>query len=63
MVLSLLLSGLLGMLQEKTYRAYGPVWKEGLFYTVCTINMTKYLTYVLLARSCSSAIFIYCIRH
>ena len=31
---SLLLTGVLGMLQEKTYTKYGPCWKEGLFYTV-----------------------------
>ncbi|KIP05491.1 hypothetical protein PHLGIDRAFT_25068 [Phlebiopsis gigantea 11061_1 CR5-6] len=30
---SLLLTGVLGMLQEKTYTQYGPCWKEGLFYT------------------------------
>lgn len=35
MTLSVLLSGVLGTLQETTYRKYGPVWKEGLFYTVC----------------------------
>lgn len=34
MTLSVLLSGVLGTLQETTYRKYGPVWKEGLFYTV-----------------------------
>lgn len=34
MTLSLLLSGVLGTLQEKTYRRYGRVWREGVFYTV-----------------------------
>jgi len=32
-VLSLLCTGLLGLLQEKTYGRYGPCWREGLFYT------------------------------
>ncbi|KAF5350305.1 hypothetical protein D9757_013194 [Collybiopsis confluens] len=32
-VTSLLLTGVLGVLQEKTYRKYGPCWKEGVFYT------------------------------
>lgn len=31
---SLLLTGVLGMLQERTYTRYGPCWREGLFYTV-----------------------------
>ncbi|THH02688.1 hypothetical protein EW026_g222 [Hermanssonia centrifuga] len=31
--LSLLLSGVLGMLQERTYTTYGPCWREGVFYT------------------------------
>ncbi|KAI0953812.1 hypothetical protein AcV7_007234 [Taiwanofungus camphoratus] len=30
---SLLLTGALGMLQERTYSRYGPCWKEGVFYT------------------------------
>jgi UDP-xylose/UDP-N-acetylglucosamine transporter B4 len=34
LVVSLLLSGWLGMLQEQTYEKYGPQWKEGIFYTV-----------------------------
>lgn len=34
LVLSLLCTGFLGMLQEKTYQRYGPCWKEGVFYTV-----------------------------
>lgn len=33
MSLSLLLSGVLGTLQETTYRRYGSHWKEGVFYT------------------------------
>lgn len=32
---SLLLTGILGVLQERTYTKYGPHWKEGVFYTVC----------------------------
>ncbi|CAK5270217.1 unnamed protein product [Mycena citricolor] len=31
--LSLLLTGALGMVQERTYKTYGPCWKEGVFYT------------------------------
>lgn len=34
LLLSLLLSGILGILQERTYRKYGPCWQEGVFYTV-----------------------------
>ncbi|KAI0704370.1 UAA transporter family-domain-containing protein [Cytidiella melzeri] len=30
---SLLLTGVLGILQERTYTRYGPCWKEGVFYT------------------------------
>ncbi|CDO77659.1 hypothetical protein BN946_scf184969.g10 [Trametes cinnabarina] len=30
---SLLLTGILGVLQERTYSTYGPHWKEGVFYT------------------------------
>ncbi|KAF9069192.1 UAA transporter [Rhodocollybia butyracea] len=32
-VASLLLTGILGVLQEQTYKKYGPCWKEGVFYT------------------------------
>ena len=31
---SLLMTGALGLLQERTYTRYGPHWQEGLFYTV-----------------------------
>jgi len=31
---SLFLSGVLGVLQEKTYKQYGGHWREGVFYTV-----------------------------
>jgi UDP-xylose/UDP-N-acetylglucosamine transporter B4 len=31
---SLFLSGVLGILQEKTYKQYGGHWREGVFYTV-----------------------------
>ncbi|KAJ3794200.1 UAA transporter [Lentinula aff. detonsa] len=37
-VTSLLLTGILGLLQEQTYKEYGPFWKEGVFYTV-NINL------------------------
>ncbi|KAJ7134328.1 UAA transporter [Mycena epipterygia] len=33
LVTSLVLSGLFGLLQERTYTKYGPCWKEGVFYT------------------------------
>lgn len=33
MTASLLLTGVLGLLQESTYTTYGPHWKEGVFYT------------------------------
>ncbi|KAJ7644350.1 UAA transporter [Roridomyces roridus] len=33
LVTSLVLSGFLGLLQERTYKKYGPCWKEGVFYT------------------------------
>ena len=31
---SLVLTGALGVMQEITYKRYGPCWKEGVFYTV-----------------------------
>lgn len=34
MVISSLATGFLGLLQELTYKTYGPCWKEGVFYTV-----------------------------
>ncbi|KAI8996380.1 UAA transporter [Trametes punicea] len=33
LTVSLLLTGILGVLQERTYTTYGPHWKEGVFYT------------------------------
>ncbi|KAG6887775.1 hypothetical protein C0992_010784 [Termitomyces sp. T32_za158] len=33
LVASLFLTAFLGILQEKTYKKYGPCWKEGVFYT------------------------------
>lgn len=36
LVLSVVLTGFMGLLQERTYKKYGPCWKEGVFYTVCT---------------------------
>lgn len=33
LTVSLMLTGVLGILQEKTYTRYGPCWKEGVFYT------------------------------
>lgn len=41
--ISLLLTGILGILQEQTYKKYGPCWREGVFYTVRTyIIQIKY---------------------
>lgn len=34
LMLALLLSSLLGLFQEETYRRYGKAWQEGLFYSV-----------------------------
>ncbi|KAJ6584669.1 UAA transporter [Mycena capillaripes] len=33
LTVSLVLTGLFGLLQERTYRTFGPCWKEGVFYT------------------------------
>lgn len=33
LVISLFLTGFLGVLQERTYTKYGPCWREGVFYT------------------------------
>ncbi|THH07318.1 hypothetical protein EW145_g3459 [Phellinidium pouzarii] len=33
LTISILLTGVLGVLQERTYMKYGPCWKEGIFYT------------------------------
>ncbi|KAJ8517001.1 hypothetical protein ONZ45_g5768 [Pleurotus djamor] len=33
LVVSLFLTAFLGLLQERTYKKYGPCWKEGVFYT------------------------------
>jgi len=33
LIISSLLTGILGMLQELTFRKYGPCWREGMFYT------------------------------
>ncbi|KIY61872.1 UAA transporter [Cylindrobasidium torrendii FP15055 ss-10] len=33
LVVSLLCTASLGMMQERTYKRYGPCWKEGVFYT------------------------------
>jgi solute carrier family 35 (UDP-xylose/UDP-N-acetylglucosamine transporter), member B4 len=34
LVVSLFLTAVLGILQERTYKLYGPCWREGVFYTV-----------------------------
>lgn len=40
LTVSLMLTGVLGVLQERTYTKYGPHWKEGVFYTV---RLTAYI--------------------
>ncbi|KAI0731225.1 UAA-domain-containing protein [Earliella scabrosa] len=42
---SLLLTGILGVLQERTYTKYGPHWKEGVFYTHC-LSLPIFLFFV-----------------
>lgn len=37
LVLSLMLSGALGTLQERIFQTYGPHWHESVFYTVCSV--------------------------
>ncbi|KAG6903281.1 hypothetical protein C0995_000176 [Termitomyces sp. Mi166 len=45
LVTSLFLTAFLGMLQEKTYKKYGPCWKEGVFYTqVSSVSTNLVLT-------------------
>jgi len=34
LIISLFATAILGILQERTYRTYGPCWREGIFYTV-----------------------------
>lgn len=34
LVVSSFFTGFLGLLQERTYKKYGPCWQEGVFYTV-----------------------------
>lgn len=46
---SLLLTGVLGLLQERTYTKYGPCWREGLFYTVSP-HIRTYLLLLLMYR-------------
>lgn len=47
LTISLFCSGLLGILQERTYAKYGPCWKEGVFYTVSLIIWLFYLIHFL----------------
>lgn len=39
LVTSSFLTGILGALQEQTYRKYGPCWREGVFYTVSPVPL------------------------
>jgi UDP-xylose/UDP-N-acetylglucosamine transporter B4 len=45
MTVSLFCTGTLGLLQERTYREYGPCWREGVFYTVCCGFMDSFILY------------------
>jgi hypothetical protein len=61
--ISLVLTGLLGILQEQTYKKYGPHWREGVFYTVraCNvINIVTALTRYILALPLSASL---CLPH
>lgn len=42
LVISLFCTALLGLLQERTYKKYGPCWKEGVFYTVCSSSRFEF---------------------
>lgn len=42
LTLSSILSGYMGLLQERTYLQYGRCWQEGLFYTVCVISTSSF---------------------
>ncbi|KAL5513310.1 YEA4_1 [Sanghuangporus vaninii] len=45
LTLSLLLTGVLGVLQEQTYNKYGPCWREGVFYThLLSLPLFAFLT-------------------
>lgn len=37
---SLVCTGILGLLQERTYKKYGPCWREGVFYTVRVLPLS-----------------------
>jgi len=41
MTVSLFCTGLLGLLQEMTYKKYGPCWREAMFYTVFSFAMLE----------------------
>lgn len=63
---SLILTGVLGMLQEITYKKYGPHWKEGLFYTVSFLCYCAFQsTYIVRStkHSLSLPVFIFMIPH
>ncbi|KAI0331479.1 UAA-domain-containing protein [Cubamyces sp. BRFM 1775] len=45
LTVSLLLTGILGVVQERTYTKYGPHWKEGVFYTHC-LSLPIFLLFI-----------------
>lgn len=53
---SLVLTGILGVLQERTYKKYGPCWKEGVFYTVSRISVARHKLLTYLSPSVASII-------
>jgi hypothetical protein len=54
LIASLFATAILGILQERTYRAYGPCWREGMFYTVRELNLDPFCSAVHSGFSISS---------
>lgn len=52
---SLLLTGVLGVLQEQTYKKYGPCWREGVFYTVSTYEQDRKKGSPLIGLGCAAS--------
>lgn len=54
--LSLVMSGTLGVLQERTFAVHGPHWREGLFYTVRVVHHSLLFLNMLAAPPVHTAI-------
>lgn len=54
LITSLFATAILGILQERTYRTYGPCWREGMFYTVRRPNAYLFRSVVDAGSSISS---------